>query len=135
MTFFLLFCNFPTLLPRTRIWSSACTTPTASSSPTSSPSSPSKPRSWQPSSWTSTECQVSKHFIENTKPQTNNMTSGYSDKLILGTSVGVSIGITLANVGLELVWKWTNGQNLISTAHTYMYMGMKVGFPVKPKEI
>ena len=61
------------------------------------------------------------------------MTSGYSDKLILRTSVGVSIGITLANVGLELVWKMTYGQNMISTAHTYIYMGMQVVFSVKPK--
>ena len=66
-----------------------------------------------------------------------NITSGYSDKLILRTSVGVSMGmgITLANVGLELGWKLTYSQNLIATAHTYVYMGMQVGFAVKPKEI
>ena len=61
--------------------------------------------------------------------------AGYSDRCILRTSVAVSVLITLANVGVELGWKLSYGQNLIATSHTYMYMGMKVGFPVKPKVI
>ena len=52
--------------------------------------------------------------------------TGYSDRFILRSSVGVSIVLTLANVGLELGWKLIFGQNLIATSHTYIYMGMKV---------
>ena len=52
--------------------------------------------------------------------------AGYSDRFILRTSVAVSFLITLANVGVELGWKLTFGQNLIATSHTYMYMGMQV---------
>ena len=52
--------------------------------------------------------------------------TGYSDRFILRSSVGVSIVITLANVGLELGWKLIFGQHLIATSHTYIYMGMQV---------
>ena len=60
--------------------------------------------------------------------------AGYSDRCILRTSVAVSILITLANVGVELGWKLSYGQNLIATSHTYMYMGMEVLFALKPSE-
>ena len=52
--------------------------------------------------------------------------TGYSDRFILRSSVALSIVLTLANVGLELGWKLSFGQNLIATSHTYIYMGMKV---------
>ena len=57
--------------------------------------------------------------------------TGYSDRLILRTSVVVSILITLANVGVELGWKLTFGQNLIATSHTYIWMGMEVAFALE----
>ena len=60
--------------------------------------------------------------------------AGYSDRFILRTSVGFSIVITLANVGVELGWKLTYRQNLIATSHTYVYMGMQVAFALEPNE-
>ena len=60
--------------------------------------------------------------------------AGYSDRLILRTSVVVSILITLANVGVELGWKLTFGQNLIATSHTYIWMGMQVAFALEQNE-
>ena len=60
--------------------------------------------------------------------------TGYSDRLILRTSVVVSILITLANVGVELGWKLTFGQNLIATSHTYIWMGMEVAFALEQNE-
>ena len=60
--------------------------------------------------------------------------AGFSDRFILRTSVLVSILITLANVGVELGWKLTFGQNLIATSHTYVYMGMQVTFALQPNE-
>ena len=60
--------------------------------------------------------------------------AGYSDRLILRTSVVVSILITLANVGVELGWKLTFGQNLIATSHTYIWMGMEVAFALEQNE-
>ena len=57
---------------------------------------------------------------------------GYSDSQIVGNSVGVSIAITLANVGVELAWKLTYRQNLTPATHTSLYMGMQVALHLEP---
>ena len=59
---------------------------------------------------------------------------GYSDSQIVGNSVGVSIAITLANVGVELAWKLTYCQHLTPATHTSLYMGMQVPFPLEPNQ-
>ena len=59
---------------------------------------------------------------------------GYSDSQIVRNSVGVSIAITLANIGVELGWKLTYHQNLTPATHTSLYMGMQVALTLEPNQ-
>ena len=83
-------CNFPTLLPCPNWWSSASTTPTAWCSPTPLPSSPSRLLSWQPSYWTSIECQVVKKTHK----------SSCSWNLVVRTLVQCFLAVQNSSIGL-----------------------------------